>query len=174
MTFLTNTTSWSSSGAIKISYDASADQSKQNFTFEYPTAATGYRVSVATIPQGSKFHPGAHWHEDYDEYMRVIKGRAKIRLGDTWRVITPEDGEVLIPKGVIHDITRADADAKPGEEDEGDLVVEERGDPGTLPTDQRMLTRMFLRVSMRTSADAKCDSRRLQGTFLPPCVLAGP
>ncbi|KAJ4350088.1 uncharacterized protein N0V89_008709 [Didymosphaeria variabile] len=95
----------------------------------YPTAETGYRITRAIVPQGSKFQVGAHWHEEYDEYMRVIQGRLKLRLGKTWKVYTPEDGEILIAKDVIHDLCRADKDAKPGEDDEGDMIIEERSDP---------------------------------------------
>lgn len=36
----------------------------------------------------------------------------------------------MIWRNVIHDITRADNGAKPGEEDEGDLIMEERSNPG--------------------------------------------
>ena len=63
--------------------------------------------------------------------MRVVKGRAKVRLGNEYRTIGPEDGEVLIKKGVVHDVMRADVGAKEGEGDEGELWLEERSEPGT-------------------------------------------
>lgn len=131
MTFtLTNTTQHPDSGATPLSLDATSDQSAQDVKLVYPSAENDYRITTAIIPPGSKFHPGAHWHEDYDEVMRVAKGRAKIRLGKEWKIYGPEDGEVLIPKGTVHDLMRADVDAKPGEGDEGEVWVEERGEPG--------------------------------------------
>jgi len=131
---LTDTTHYPTSGAINLSFDATADQSKQALNVTYPDASTNYRITSVVIPPGSKFHPGAHWHEDYDEYMRVLKGRARIRLGNDWKVYTPEDGEVRIPKGTVHDVMRADMGIG---EDDGDLVMEERGDPGTYPIPSR-------------------------------------
>ncbi|KAL1610055.1 hypothetical protein SLS60_001720 [Paraconiothyrium brasiliense] len=131
MTFtLTDTTSHISTDSVALSYNGDADnQISQDVTMLYPTAETGYRVTRAIAPQGSKFQVGAHWHEEYDEYMRVIQGRLKLRLGDKWEVYTPEDGEILIARGVVHDLCRADKDARPGEEDEGDMIIEERSDP---------------------------------------------
>jgi mannose-6-phosphate isomerase-like protein (cupin superfamily) len=134
MTFsnLTNTTAHADTGDMQITFDAvdaATANSTQDAKLVYPTAETNYRVSLAIVPTGSKFHPGAHWHEDYDEVMRVVKGRAKIRLGSTWKVYGPEDGKILIKRGVVHDLMRADVDAKPEDRDEGDLVMEEWSEP---------------------------------------------
>ncbi|KAF2728576.1 hypothetical protein EJ04DRAFT_449038 [Polyplosphaeria fusca] len=95
----------------------------------YPSPANDYRTATVVVAPGSKWHVGAHWHEAYDEVMRIAKGRAKIRLGNTFRVIGPEDGEIFIPKFVVHDIMRADVDAKVGEGDDEELWIEERGEP---------------------------------------------
>jgi mannose-6-phosphate isomerase-like protein (cupin superfamily) len=130
---LTNTTSHVSTDKAVLSYNGADAQAKQDVTMFYPTAETNFRITRAIAPQGSKFQTGAHWHEEYDEYMRIIKGRAKIRLGNTWKVYTPEDGEIKIARMVVHDICRADKDAKPGEEDEGDMIIEEWSDPCTSP-----------------------------------------
>lgn len=98
---------------------------------KYPYKEVNYRKNLAKIPVGSKFQPGAHWHEDYDEIMKVIKGRMAIRLGSNpWKVVTAEDGEVFIPRMVVHDLRRADVDAKPGEGDDEELWVEEQSEPG--------------------------------------------
>jgi uncharacterized cupin superfamily protein len=78
-----------------------------------------------TIPKGSTWSPGAHWHENYTEYTRVIKGRVKFTIGGVVSVKGPEDGVVTFPKYVVHDFCRADVDG------EGDVVIEEWTDPGT-------------------------------------------
>jgi mannose-6-phosphate isomerase-like protein (cupin superfamily) len=130
---LTNTTSHVDSLA-NITFDAvdaASSASSQDVKLIYPTAASNFRTTTFIIPQGSKFHPGAHWHEQYDEIMRVVEGRMRIRLDGEIKVITPEDGDVVIKKGVVHEFWRADVDAKPGEGDEGNVVIEERSEPCT-------------------------------------------
>ncbi|KAF9728822.1 hypothetical protein PMIN02_001359 [Paraphaeosphaeria minitans] len=126
---LTDTTSQISTESVALSYNKVDKQTNQDVTLFYPTAETNYRITRAIAPKGSKFQVGAHWHEDYDEYMRIVQGRAKIRLGSTWKVFTPEDGEIKIPRMVVHDICRADRDAKPGEGDDEDMIIEEWSDP---------------------------------------------
>ncbi|KAF2682889.1 hypothetical protein K458DRAFT_488144 [Lentithecium fluviatile CBS 122367] len=133
-TGLTNTTTHPSSGTTQLTFDAidaATTHSTQDVQLIYPSASKNYKITTAVIPPGSKFHPGAHWHEDYDEIMRVVKGRARIRLGKEWRVYGPEDGEVLIRRGVVHDFMRADASGSVKGEDgvEGDLVIEEWSEP---------------------------------------------
>jgi mannose-6-phosphate isomerase-like protein (cupin superfamily) len=127
---LSNTTSNPNTGNMKFSYDHTANKATQDVAMVYPTEASSYHITQIIIPPRSKFHVGAHWHEDYTEIMRVVKGRVKILLGKTWKVYTAADGDVVIPKNVIHDFMRADVDAQPGEEDEGDLMLEETVDPG--------------------------------------------
>ncbi|KAF2634398.1 hypothetical protein P280DRAFT_413853 [Massarina eburnea CBS 473.64] len=134
-TNLTNTSTYSSSGSAKTQYNASipstalstSTHTNQDATMVYPTADSNYSISTVTIPPGSIFHPGAHWHEEYDEYLSVVKGRLRILLGKTWRVYTPEDGEVHVKRGVVHDLMRADIVDE--EKDEEDVVVQERSDP---------------------------------------------
>lgn len=136
---LTDTTLHVSTESVALSYNNSAKNGNaaktgtQESVLFYPTAETDYRITRAIVPKGDKFQVGAHWHEKYDEYMRVIQGRARIRLGNTWKVYTPEDGEIKIARMVIHDICRADKDAKPGEEDDEDMIIEEWSDPCMLP-----------------------------------------
>ena len=131
----TNTTQRADSGVSPLGLaDISSSKppsNSQEVRLFYPSAENNYQISLAIVPAGSKWHAGAHWHEEYDEVMRVVKGRAKVRLGNEYRIIGPEDGEVFIKKGVVHDVMRADVDAKEGEGDEGELWLEERSEPGT-------------------------------------------
>jgi mannose-6-phosphate isomerase-like protein (cupin superfamily) len=131
----TNTSQRTDSGASALSLadiSSSAPPSdSQEVRLIYPSAENNYQISVAIVPAGSKWHAGAHWHEEYDEVLRVLKGRAKVQLGNEYRTIGPEDGEMLIKRGVVHDVMRADVGAKEGERDEGELWLAERSEPGT-------------------------------------------
>jgi mannose-6-phosphate isomerase-like protein (cupin superfamily) len=163
----TNTTERKDSGASLLSLSNLSSSNPANKLQEvcltYPSADNDYRISVAVVPAGSKWHAGAHWHEEYDELMRVVKGRAKIRLGNDHRVITAEDGEVLIKKGVVHDVMRADVGAKEGEGDEGDLWLEERSEPGNLS----VLTLTLLRLIGPCDGQSMAQKNFFSGTCSP-------
>lgn len=45
-----------------------------------------------------------HWHETHDEIIRVVEGKMEIMLGTSVREYTSEDGDVVIPKGVVHSL----------------------------------------------------------------------
>ena len=61
-----------------------------------------------------------HWHEKHDEIFRVVKGRMTVRIGNESRIYVPEDGELLVPKGVLHSFSFF-----PGEE----CIFEDKTDP---------------------------------------------
>ncbi|THV05734.1 hypothetical protein K435DRAFT_712399 [Dendrothele bispora CBS 962.96] len=63
------------------------------------------RVEIAA--DADQFFVPKHWHETHDEIMRVVKGKLDIMLGSTWKTYTPEDGEVVIKKGVVHSLRAA-------------------------------------------------------------------
>ncbi|KAF8902603.1 hypothetical protein CPB84DRAFT_1775781 [Gymnopilus junonius] len=62
------------------------------------------RVQVAAITDGETLYVPPHWHEMHDELFRVIKGRLAVMIGKEWRDYVPEDGEIRIPKGVVHSL----------------------------------------------------------------------
>lgn len=85
-----------------------------------------------TLPPGSIWTPAPHWHESYTEYVCCVSGRLLIRLNGVEKVVTPSDGPQVVDKGVVHEFMRADVHGYPlkaGQEDEGDVVVEEWTDP---------------------------------------------
>jgi mannose-6-phosphate isomerase-like protein (cupin superfamily) len=90
-----------------------------------------HRVRI-TVPAGSRWSSGLHWHETHTEYLRVVSGRARVRLGDVTKVFGASDGEVRVDRSVWHQ-WEADDGVSTGEgkeEGEGDdLVVEERTEP---------------------------------------------
>lgn len=75
-----------------------------------------------TLPPSSTWSSGLHWHEQHDEYLKVIKGSIRVRLGDTVQTITAGQPEVKVAKNVWHEWQRAEAH---GEE----VIVVERTDP---------------------------------------------
>ncbi|KAH7329436.1 hypothetical protein B0I35DRAFT_420207 [Stachybotrys elegans] len=90
-----------------------------------PENAKGRRI--ITIPPGSTWSTGLHWHEEYTESVRVLKGRACITIDGSSRDYTAEDGVVTFPRLTIHGFGRADSGRDSG--DLQDVVLEEWVDP---------------------------------------------
>ncbi|GLB39815.1 hypothetical protein LshimejAT787_0703250 [Lyophyllum shimeji] len=59
---------------------------------------------VSGDPDADVLYVPPHWHETHDEIIRVVEGRMEIMLGASVREYTPEDGDVRIPKGVVHSL----------------------------------------------------------------------
>lgn len=78
-----------------------------------------------TLPVGSTWSSGLHWHENHVEYLRVVKGSVRVTLGSQERIVAAgDDGtEVRVDRNVWHEWRRAEQDG--GE----DVVVVERTDP---------------------------------------------
>jgi quercetin dioxygenase-like cupin family protein len=83
-----------------------------------------------TLPTGSTWTSGPHWHETHTEFLRVIKGRVKVILEGKEIIIDASDfgndagaPVVKVEKGAIHEWCRADRTG--GEE----VVVIETTDP---------------------------------------------
>jgi uncharacterized RmlC-like cupin family protein len=91
-----------------------------------PNAVT-YDISdvsrtTISLPPGSTWSSELHWHETHTEYLVVVKGLVRVRLGDKTQVVSAKDGEVKIDRFVWHEWSRASLE---GEE----VVVIERTDP---------------------------------------------
>jgi len=82
-----------------------------------------------TLPAGSVWSSGLHWHETHTEYLTVIRGRVHVRLGDDERIIDAADDrgagppEIKVDRGVWHEWSRAEPDGP------DDVVVIEKTDP---------------------------------------------
>jgi len=72
------------------------------------------------ISGGEELNVPAHWHEAHDEYFRILKGKLKVLMGKTWKEYTPEDGEIKIPRGVVHSLRSITG---------VEVICEERTDP---------------------------------------------
>lgn len=83
-----------------------------------------HQVTI-TLPAGSTWSSGLHWHEKHVEYLRVIRGSVQVTHGSQVRTISATDAEteVRVDRNVWHEWRRADIEA--GE----DVVVVERTDP---------------------------------------------
>ncbi|KAF4613153.1 hypothetical protein D9613_011160 [Agrocybe pediades] len=62
------------------------------------------RIHVTAIPasEGETLYVFPHWHDEHDELFRVVKGRLEVLIGTVTKQYVPEDGEIRIPKGVVH------------------------------------------------------------------------
>lgn len=95
----------------------------------FPAPESNY-ITKIIIPEKSEWRTELHWHELYDEYICVRKGRILVTIGDVTRECGPEDGDVKIPKFTVHEFMRSDIDLKDEEKEAGDVEVWERTDPG--------------------------------------------
>ncbi|KAF4441564.1 hypothetical protein F53441_11968 [Fusarium austroafricanum] len=89
----------------------------------YDMSAVG-QVRI-TLPESSTWSSGLHWHETHDEYLKVIKGTIRVRLGDSKQIIRATDDhqpEIQVRRYEWHEWQRASPE---GEE----VVVIERTEP---------------------------------------------
>lgn len=111
----------------RTAFDPSDIHNIATFTFETDPDRPG--ITQITLPEKSTWSPGPHWHETHVEYFRVLQGRVLIKLGDRSRIVTPQDGAVVVEKYLIHDFMRADKDLPNDQKDSGDVITEEWTDP---------------------------------------------
>lgn len=95
-----------------------------------PTSAVRYNLAepdhvTITLPVGSSWSSGLHWHEEHVEYLRVVKGTVRIVLGSHVLTVSAgdENTEVRVDQNIWHEWRRADIDN--GDE----VVVVERTEP---------------------------------------------
>jgi hypothetical protein len=118
----------------------------------YDLTNTPHDVRI-TLPRGSTWTSGLHWHETHDEYLVLVSGRIRVRVGEVTRVLTapasssgppthpgeedsshPQTGvEIHIPRGTWHEWSgywgsEKELDDEEQEEAE-EVVVIERTDP---------------------------------------------
>lgn len=83
-----------------------------------------------TLPVGSTWSSGLHWHENHVEYLQIIKGSVRVTLGSEIHIITAGKDAVTEPlkvdRNIWHEWSRADSGA---DIDGEDVIVVERTDP---------------------------------------------
>ena len=100
------------------------------FTRPPPEAVT-YDVSepnvvLITVPPGSTWTTGLHWHETHNEFFNVIEGRILLTTNGDTRVLHAGSGTLEIPKYTSHEWRRDPTDTS-----QADVIVKER----TVPAD---------------------------------------
>lgn len=89
--------------------------------------ATSHEIKI-TLPSGSTWSSGLHWHETHTEYLRLLQGRVKVVLEGEEMIIdakaSSEITTVTVPKGARHEWSRAESAFG------DDVVVVESTDPG--------------------------------------------
>ncbi|KZP34380.1 hypothetical protein FIBSPDRAFT_1035436 [Athelia psychrophila] len=76
------------------------------------------------------FQVPPHWHAAHDERHTVLKGRIEITQDGISRIVRPEDGVVITPRGVVHSLR-----GFVGEE----AIVEESTLPSETTTEQKQI-----------------------------------
>ncbi|KAM0186976.1 hypothetical protein ACHAPA_002895 [Fusarium lateritium] len=128
--------------------------------------STGGQVRI-TLPTISTWSSGLHWHETHDEYLKVVKGTIRVRLGDSTQIISATDGnqpEIMVARYVWHGWQRAVPEG-------GEVIVVERTEPDD--NDKSIffwnLNGVILNAPNMFSDDSSLASRLpvgLQGPFL--------
>lgn len=49
-------------------------------------------------------HLPEHFHPSLEEHWQVLEGKARVKLAGDWRELVPEDGPVLVARGVRHEL----------------------------------------------------------------------
>ncbi|SPO03469.1 uncharacterized protein DNG_06152 [Cephalotrichum gorgonifer] len=63
------------------------------------------RVTI-TLPPSSTWSSGLHWHESHTEYLQVLRGSIKVRLGDREQIVSASPGnqpEITVPRYAWHE-----------------------------------------------------------------------
>ena len=87
----------------------------------------GSTTITITVPPKSTWTSDLHWHETHTEYLRVVKGRAAVTLGDSTTTRGASDQVIRVEQFQIHEWKRANDDGN--EHEAEDLVVEEWTEP---------------------------------------------
>lgn len=97
-------------------------------TFTFPSRHS----TLITIPAGSAWEPGPHWHESYVENVRVVQGRAWVSLNGVVKEVGVGEGSVRFELRDVHTFGRADRGRKGEDASQEDVVLEEWTEPGEL------------------------------------------
>lgn len=78
------------------------------------------RTHVTGASDADTVYVPPHWHETHDEIFCIRKGQMEVTMVSSVQLYGPEDGEIRIPKGVVHSLK-----TYPGVE----CIFEERTEP---------------------------------------------
>ncbi|KAF4550845.1 Hypothetical protein D9617_15g041950 [Elsinoe fawcettii] len=75
---------------------------------EFPQDGDKSRSVTIVMGSGTTQSTGLHWHEEHNEYLQVLSGRAQITVGEDTFVAGPEHGTITVPAFTLHELGRAD------------------------------------------------------------------
>jgi len=75
-----------------------------------------------TLPEGSDWTSGLHWHETHTEYLLIVGGSALVTLDNVTKTFNSSDRIITIPRYARHEWKRATSGGGP-------LIVKEWTDP---------------------------------------------
>ncbi|KAL2171202.1 hypothetical protein VTG60DRAFT_3513 [Thermothelomyces hinnuleus] len=132
-----------------------------------PPSAVIYDLSVPhqvtiTLPAGSTWTSGLHWHETHTEYLRLVKGRIRLRLGDAVQTKPRSGGE---------EVAAEEEEEEEEEEEKEEVVVVERTEPAD--GDKAVFFWNLNGVILEAEAEAAVPARRTTATGRLAGVWAG-
>jgi mannose-6-phosphate isomerase-like protein (cupin superfamily) len=117
--------------------------------------STPDRVTI-TVPSGSSWTSGLHWHETHVEFLEVMQGHALVRLGDRSEIFGSEDGVIEVPKYTAHEWRRPEEENN----NDQDLIVRE----WTVPADGQK--EVFFRM-----LNSFLTEKEPENIYEAPCVV---
>jgi mannose-6-phosphate isomerase-like protein (cupin superfamily) len=97
-----------------------------NVTYTFDASRNPLKATTITLPPGSRWTSGLHWHETHTEYLQIIQGVALVTLNGITRNYTAADDIIVVPPFSRHEWQRADS-IQP--HPDIDLIVREWTDP---------------------------------------------
>ncbi|KAH7364066.1 hypothetical protein BKA65DRAFT_532714 [Rhexocercosporidium sp. MPI-PUGE-AT-0058] len=76
-------------------------------TYTLPSPPYSSPYTTITLPVGSTWTSGLHWHETHTEYLQIISGAAIIALNNTTCIYTSSSGVITVPRYAKHEWQRA-------------------------------------------------------------------
>ncbi|KAL2072702.1 hypothetical protein VTL71DRAFT_12045 [Oculimacula yallundae] len=76
-------------------------------TYTLPSPPYSSQYTTITLPVGSKWTSGLHWHETHTEYLQILSGAALITLNNTTQIYTSSSGTITVPRYAKHEWQRA-------------------------------------------------------------------
>lgn len=81
--------------------------SRPGVTYILPDPPYSAREVTITLPPGSSWTSGLHWHETHTEYLQIECGSALVTLNGVTKTYTSSDGLIVVPRYARHEWRRA-------------------------------------------------------------------
>lgn len=124
-----------------------------------------------TIPVGSAFTTGHHWHNDHAEHFKVLAGALLVTLNNKSFVVTDASPVVTVPRKARHELMRWDCPGRKGHQKAAQEIFKKdmlaKGESKTL---EKLRTQDVESDEWTTPADGEKEVffRNICGAFLEP------